>query len=855
MREVQTALAEGNAQGALGRFIARVRAERERAAELTLELTQTLLAEIHRFNVRPVMDFIEAARQTFPPDMTATIVKETEPAFERIRHWRTELEPVTRERLAREARAAVTLADVRQAARQVDALIRRGGEAHRDKLSRYAVEALGRLARDYEKSRQAFAAVFDPKRGAAPSFDWEELLLEVRGRPGGGYEESDREWTQALGAAAVSVRELLPGRRELGEPTEEQLAKFQNEAAALLNGGLISGDDNDFIDALQILRDYCPTDPSTIPSLAGVEPRIFLDLSNKARLTTVRALAKLGESELLCAQILRLAKSPEGNARMPLLAAIMGGLRNEAFGPWLAEEFKKTSVPRDQERLIEAMSRIGSPAAIDLILGELAKCAKKIIEPLEVRRARALLTNLGRVVRAKGVTSEQRNRLITRAVQLVGDKDLALSIHAASQLFVNRVDELDPQLREWAAKILIQGLFGRDQGDNLKSTNESPLGFREPIVAALARMGKDMLPTILSAAEPYAARYSGAVSAFAELMGRIGDPRALPLLERMVLMLFNHADSPDDPVLLQEKFRDAASGEMLGLNRDDMIHTLLFTIEKIGGEPGGRILLEFADRVQAGQLQTPGEGTSGILLKAKRADGSLGKRSESVERAPAETVPPAELAKAVKVAKGGLFTKPAQQVVALATLGRSRAPEAVPVILGHFAASEPILANAAQMALTQYVDPLPGSKEFDRLVEAIFAQERVLKGVALERLLALIEKRFPKRAPFDGLYTRRLGTIGDGALRHRLGAAILIGDVERASNIPAEVDGAEPPRPGQSAGGSNAAAATAKGLKLSDADRKRFEALERKEKHKIYLEAKRIWLRNGSQGPEPQPPE
>lgn len=852
MQEVRTLLEQGNVQGAFARLVGEVWMNRDRAAEFIREAAPVLIEEIRGANIRNALAFVDLLRQGPIAQYSQSLIELLEPPIERARYWVAELEAVTRERLAREARAAVVAGDLKRGVFCVHALIHRGESAgERERLARYAIEALGWLILDYEKSRQVLAFVLDPRRGLEISFDWDALLKEVNKRIiGRKFEESDREWTQAHTNAAVTIRELLPGAREFGEPTEENELRFADEAAAIINAALMTEDDQRLIDAFGILREYCPTDPSNLPSIAGAEQAIFLNLSNKAKLTTVRGMARLGQSAILREQTLRLARSPLGEGRAALFAAVMGGLRHEEFGPYLIEEYKRCKTPRDQERLIEALSRIGDPAAITVILEELGRCVKKTSELAEFRRAKALLTNLGRIVRAKGVTAEQRNRLIAQAIQTVGEKDSRLATHAAAQLFVNRVDELDPRLREWAARVLTHALFSRDVGENLKATNESPMGFREPIVAAMGRLGKDQLPTILALAEPHVARYSGALNAFTEVMAKIGDERALPLLERMIAMTFQHADNPDDPVMLQEKFRDPATGEMRGLNRDDIIHTMLFTAEKIGGDAAQRMILQFADKVQSGQLGSPGEGTSGFLLQAKRRDGSLGKRS-AVSAAGVKMMSDEEIKTAMRTARGGLFTKQAQQIAALATLGRSRNPHAIPVILALMGAPEAILANAAQTALIQFLDPLPSSTEYEKLVSTIFLEEKHLKGPALERLLVAIQKSFPKRAPYDGVFGSRLDLISDGALRHRLNAAIRVEDVAPVTALPSEGDNPVSARVAALGGG----VAIPRAANMSEADRRRLDALERKERHKQYLEAKRLWLKNGMQGPEPQPPE
>ena len=96
------------------------------------------------------------------------------------------------------------------------------------------------------------------------------------------------------------------------------------------------------------------------------------------------------------------------------------------------------------------------------------------------------------------------------------------------------------------------------------------------------------------------------MGALANTLEEIGDERAVPLLEQMLRTAFLFDEDANRSSLLEEKTVDAASGEVRPLERDELIHGLLYTLKKIGGNAGIKVILDYADQVQGGRLQPPG---------------------------------------------------------------------------------------------------------------------------------------------------------------------------------------------------------------------------------------------------------
>lgn len=838
MNEVKKLLLEGETDRAMARFVMLMKHQPQQTGQVAKAMTATLLGLYDQFDIQPVNDFCGILPMSVPQPIANAMLSILGPMAERTRHWMTELEPVTRERLGREARAAVTTDDIKIGAQRGVALIGRGSTPEESRqLARFLVESLAELHRDHERAARVIKEVSRDGVAQKLGFDLNALFEDAKGvkRPAA-LEESNRRWTAALSGAIAAVVEYCPGRNEADEPTPENMLRFINEATALLRAGLARGREDDFIDALTILMEFSPTDPPDILSLVGVEPRMFLNLGPRARLTTVRGLAKIGENELLRKKVLDLARSPAGEGRSAMLSAIMGGLRHDDFYPFLKGAMKSAKTQSAQEPVVDALGRIANPGAVELLIDALAASMKKAVDPKEARRAKMLITALGRIGRSKGLDVRLRNKIVDQVIKCVGERFSPLTVFAASQMFTVNLQDLELPLRAWAAKEVTRAMFHRDTGEDVRAASRSPLGFRAPMAATLTRLGNACLATMLHEATPHASHYSGAFPAFAEVLQQAGDERAVTILDTMIRASFMDGGGEKDR-LLKERVQDAATGEMRELNRDDIIHTLLFTLDKIGGESGQRIVRGYADQVQAGQLASPGQATSSFLVQMKRRAGSFGQREAPAE--PEEKIDAKEIEKAFSQAKGGLLSNAKAQIMGLATLGRARQPETIPAVLSCLASKEVTVAKAAETALTHFVVPPPNPIQYQAIILHLFENKKLLRDPALERLINVISRSFPKLPPYDEIYRKHVSMEFEGGPeKFRLASAIAL-PKEAAPLASANGEGGEE-------GGERAPAEA----RLPTAEDK-LDALQLKRE---YLEKRRAWIKSGKHGPAPAPP-
>jgi hypothetical protein len=588
MKKIRELLLQGDAAGAVQRLAQAAQARPDQAEPLA-DAMRDLLKELYAgYVVRPVHDCVQQLEAILSPEALEAIIGELRPSMDRTRHWYAELRLLRTERLLRELRSAVSLNDLDLAHVLARTYLQEArNDQEKNQLARQLINALAGLVRDQKRSAQVVQALMADASAGPFDGNLMQLFTEAAQREArGGLKENEREWTQALNGATVALMEYVPGKNAVGEPTDEEMGRFCSEMEAMLRAGLGRGRSEDLVDALRLVMEFSPTDPSSLSSLVGVEPRAFLSIGPRAKLTSVRGLDRIGENPGLRARVLELAKSEAGRRRVTTLAAAMGGLRNADFYPFLDEALSKAGErTREEEIIIDSIGRIGVPAGVERILALLRDLMTKreagklkVLDQKDVKRARMLLTALSRIARSRDMPPPDRNSLIRRVIECVGDRDSEINYTAAELLFSLRMNELERPLKAWAVQQITRSIFAKDRGGSLLSASASPLGFRQPMVAALVRLGQEMLPEILEAAAPGASTFSGGLQAMGEVLEKIGDERAVPLLEAMSRTALAHDDSKVKDSILAEKVGDAASGQARPLTRDDVLHSLLFAL-------------------------------------------------------------------------------------------------------------------------------------------------------------------------------------------------------------------------------------------------------------------------------------
>jgi len=150
---------------------------------------------------------------------------------------------------------------------------------------------------------------------------------------------------------------------EAGEPDPAQVDKFYGEIHAIIRAGLIDKNRDDFIDALQAIMEYGPTDPPTSKNVARVEERMFLNLGPRAKLVAVRALARLGEIPALRQAVLAWPRRGQGGPAAPA-GGDHGRSAPPDFYPYLKHELAQCKTGKvESERREKSSSRRSGASA------------------------------------------------------------------------------------------------------------------------------------------------------------------------------------------------------------------------------------------------------------------------------------------------------------------------------------------------------------------------------------------------------------------------------------------------------------------------------------------------------------
>lgn len=848
MKQVHALIMGGDGHAARRRLGALVATQPDKASLAADVIANILWTSYEQFHVKAVHDFCDDLEFDLPAEVADRIVQTLTPKIERTREWIKVLRGVTRERLVRECRGLVVRNDPKAAASRGIALLQRSAdESQLDEDCLYLARGLAELTRDHERALTVIGALMKAggQAGMAAPLLASHFTTLSRELTTTQFQTGDQAWTRNLTEAVLALREFLPGPIEVGEPEQVQLDRFYEELHAIFRASLADGNRDDFIDGLMIVMDYVPADPATIKNVAGVEDRMFIQLGPKAKLVAVRTLGRLGELESLRRMVLEIARDAEREDRLKLITAIMGGLRHDDFFPFLQKMLGRVNGKPEEKIVVEALGRIGNPEAVDLLIERLGVAIKarrgqsvgKGMDLLADDRAQAVLTALGRIGRVKGIDPVRRNALVQKVIKLTDGEDRMFVFRVAAELFSNRVEELKMAYRDWAAERMIEAMWSHQSttgGEGASSVN----GWREPMVMGLRRLGSDSLPAILRSASHHATSYSGAMGALANVLAEIGNEQAVPLLETMIRCAMHHQDDPRKSKIYDEKKMDVSSGELRDLDRDDLVHTLFYTLHKVDPDQSVKVILDYADQIQAGRLASPGQQTTNFLVDHKLKHGHLDKVAEY---RPDTGVDEKEFKGAISEARGGLLTKKATRIAAMVTLGQSRRPEAVPVLLDGLGDKDPMVSSAAHTALAQFLHPVPPEKQFCEFLDAFFDRPGLLKGRLLERFLEFIRREMPKNPPYDRLLERQVEiAIEDGAVAHQIRGAA-------ARNLePAEKTGAE-----QVQDLSSGSETTFIGDRLSE---RSPEVLSELDKRRAYLQARREWIANGKVGTPPEEP-
>jgi hypothetical protein len=603
------------------------------------DLAHVLDGLFNDFILQSLKQFLAWLRNHPAREMVEAALEPLEHALAGIGEWQELLRQVAGERIAREIRTQVRARELNLATNLAARFLKDiREETQREGRIRQLGIILGSMIQDRPRSETVVAQLGKQFRSIGYTAEHLDQLQETLATTHSRMSltemgEQERQWTLLYNEAVVTLVRRLPGP---GGPASPQPADEQRffdalrsvSAACFLNSEHQELEESDacFIDLARILREFCPTDERPTGTIEGIEAVAFLRLPPADRLISVRAIRRLGQNLRLAKTLLHAAERNRSRSReFEILLTLMGGLSNPVFAPCMAQVLEDESHKRLHDTIVDSLGRIGDVRCLGALQRLFTNlCQARIIDPPTRTRLAGCMASLGRIARHPGTSEEQRNQIVGGVFKAL-PTDRPTSRIAIQTLCSWNPGGLSADVRRLVIPRAIDILWTVDAHSKLAKGNlaqKSELGSREQIATVLVNMGSANLPLLIEEAEKRVIQYSGAYLALAEILTKIGDPRALPLLQKMFLITLKTDDSAI-PEHLRESYFDAATNDFQPLSRDKIAHAIVFAIHKTGGPEGLRILDHFTQRIKSHEFDPPGGETMELLAKFLVSAGPL----------------------------------------------------------------------------------------------------------------------------------------------------------------------------------------------------------------------------------------
>ncbi|MDK2973124.1 MAG: hypothetical protein PWP23_2879 [Candidatus Sumerlaeota bacterium] len=865
----------------------------ESPRERAIEIAKAVGGVYRDFHTAPVLEFTERAGSVLPAEAAMVLQKGMERLVRIAEEWGNKVRACREERLARELRDLVREEKYQEAADRVAGLAETGiartahnfdEEARR--RARYIGSVLGTCVnhpRETDKLLQLLAR--SPESVGLTT----ELLFEAKSAKdkqhermmGGRFDNIEAQWTSQLKGVQVEIGNAMPGKNEMGDPTPEQLRDVSDMLRSVMRAPLDANAEDMWIDVTLILVDFVPKETGVAALSSGIEGRSYGALGFRARKAVALAFMEAGKSDRLTTAYLKWAKGADGERYRERTIEFMGALRSDAFAPFLVGLWRANKNSALREELSTAIGNLASQEAADVLLENLKdvfsnkasgiaeqlkrlnefKVSSKTLDAGAVRKATRILGALGRIVRSPRTEDNVRRHIIETTIATVPPDNRKLGQMIATEVLAGKPKVLSTQERAWAIEKLADALWVQDQSTDMHKGGEreaSTIGARAELAKALTRIGKDYPEAVLEALDRHATRYSGALIAAAEILQEMKDPRAVPVLNKMLFQaaLFDESTLTD---YQRETYWDTTDQVRKPLTKDMVVVAQVHALAQIGGPEAERVLQELRKRVQMGHVQGIGKESMQLLAKhvmapeapapaasapvADAANEPLIGENAASHRPKAEMVDPREVKDLIKaITASYLLTGAAKRaqakIQALVRLSQITPEEAVAPICENLGDKDPMVVSAAISTLSEYA--APGKPAF--LLEMLMEQASLglTHKNAAQRMgtVKLLREIGPNRPEVK----KRLMAITK-ILEHsdvKAAMAAMLAEARAATPLPAR-------------GGDKSQEPDTPGDEKKDAGPK--TAADILELKRQYMQQRRQWIQGGKKGdPPPLPP-
>lgn len=796
---------------------------------------------------------------------------------EGIKEWRALLLDIAAESRSRQLAAQVQLRDVAAAANVAQSMFDRGENPEtRLRVARQIGAVLGSLSHDQDRADQV-VQILKRNASAIGIGDAHIAALEEARRTtftnqaASGFSQQGRAFSQLHTEAVVQLMRALPGRAAGSQPTSDDEVKFYNALHLLLAAYFADEKAIPFLDIARILQEFCPTDPRATGPVEGIEELAFLRMNPVDRVVSVRALRRLGQKEKPINALIAAAKQHKEGKPAEIILNVMGGFANSRFFPYLASALNDKRYARMVPSIIDSLGRIGDKQSLDTLMAMFEQCCRsKPVDPSVQRIIAILIAALGRIARHPSTSNEMRSAIVLKALKILPPlRPLAdQALHHFFALYDPA--SLAPEVKAIGVRHIVDSLWTPDTRSKLARGTENQrteLGHREEPVQILVALGPEIIPVLLQESERRALQFSGAYWALGEALSQIGDERALPLLQKILINTLTFDDSKI-PEHMRETYYDAAKGENVPLSRDRIAHSLCYAIQHRCGPQGAKLLMEMAQAVQNKRYAVPGPQTASllqeVLMKTRLREEAIQRGEPGVDTDRAaeaddfdslEALVPREEKrprqgdaddKIIHDIRGkGLFgVKLDKRISAIQEAAARGLQEAIGPLCELLGNSDKMIGSAAEVALLEMLGQWAATPESAASRLALFDMLEILRKAPQQRaeaMVSLIARLSPDQDPFRSFLLRFVSTESDAGMKAKIAR---IFHIHQERNPPAKVDS-------HASSGMEGEGQPAEGGSAPPAVSTEHEkvALRRQ-----YLAQRQAWIAGGKKGAEPPRP-
>ncbi len=883
---LERALRSEDVRSALAAAHRWAKASKDPAKETAIEIAKTVGTVYRDLVTESVHQFVESVETALPPEMASIVSKAVGRLINMTNEWEDRLRACYEERLARELRDFVrekewqsALANIRQLCVVSEHEAKSDAKAAVRRRALYVGNVLGTCLNHPKEADHVIGMLSKEAElyGLEPSMIPE--MLEARKNRhaqmmSGSLDNLENQWSSILNGTHVEMINRMPGKNKMNDPEESDLRDVGDLFRTILRIPLWRKRPEMLTDATLLLVDFVPKELGIAAKSSGIEGRSYAQIGFCAKKTVALVFMEIGNNSVFAKQYLKWANDRLEAPEFSAIVDLMGAMRSDKFAPFFMHLWNSKNHKHLRPELLIALSNLASPESAHVLLEELsAKLStnmftKRTVDAKGVREAQRVLNAIGRVVRSPRTPDVLRDQIILRVHEMVPRDHLKIAQSAVMDVFAARPQALSKETRQWAISILIDALWVQDQSTMMHKGGERQsniLGDRHALAVALKSLGKADFDHLRADLEIQASRYSGAFMAVADILQEIGDPRCLPVLDRMAMTTLMF-DVGSQSSYQKETYWDSTTQERKPLNRDQILAPIIFAIGTIGGEAGYRSLKKIHTTMQDRAIQLPGNESLTFLARflkeldafkpIERADGPTPlaeppapgqSRAQQQMAAALPKADPAEVKSLIKAITGSYFLRAASTraqaiIKAQIRLAQITPPEALPAIFKNLNDKDPMVSSAATTTLIEYGSPGKPAP----LVQQVLANiKRGLESRDISerrRCLKVLQEMGPNRPDIRPQVVEMSKTVSVSEMQVEL-KRLLGHSVYDGAGAP--MPAVDSPSPGS---GVNATPNSGEAPKPAMVYKTELD-LKRE-----YMQARKEWIANGKKGNPPAPP-